>query len=71
MDKTSERIIQLLKEAQEEFSDDHFIVVIPGFLSKKFSAYCSMREDLLLILEYIKLLKIPPAVSLNQRLHTH
>lgn len=57
MDKTHDRIIQLLKQAQARFADDHMVIIIPSFLSKKFVGYCSMREDLLLTIEYINLLR--------------
>lgn len=60
MDKTNERLIQLLKQAQARFSEDHIVIIVPSFLSKKFVGYCSMREDLLLTLEYIKVLRTHP-----------
>lgn len=60
MDKTTERLAHLLKEAQAEFSERHLVIAIPGFLSKKFIGYCSMKEDLELSLEYIKLLRSRP-----------
>lgn len=60
MDKTNERLIELLKQAQAKFAEDHMVIIVPSFLSKKFVGYCSMREDLLLTLEYIKVLKTYP-----------
>jgi hypothetical protein len=60
MDKTNERLIQLFKQAQARFADDHMVIIIPSFLSKKFVGYCSMREDLLLTIEYINILKTHP-----------
>lgn len=47
----------LLKEAQSEFAQDNMVIMIPKIFGKKFIAYCAMREDLLLALRYIKLLK--------------
>ena len=60
MDKTTERYIQLIKNAQAEYSAEYFAVAIPGFMSKKFIAYCAMKRDLELVLEYIELLKTNP-----------
>ena len=41
MDKETERYIQLIKNAQTEYSEDYFTVAVPGFMSKKFIAYCA------------------------------
>lgn len=60
MDKKTQRLIELIKTTQEEYADNYFISAIPGFLSKKFIAYCSMKEDLERGLEYIKILKTNP-----------
>jgi len=60
MDKTSERLAHLLQKAQSEYSETHFVVRVPEFLSKKFIGYCSMKEDLELALEYIKILSQHP-----------
>ncbi len=60
MDQTTERYIQLIKNAQAEYSEDYFAVAIPGFMSKKFIAYCAMKRDLELVLDYITLLKANP-----------
>lgn len=60
MDKTTERYIQLIKNAQKEYSEEYFVVAIPGFMSKKFIAYCAMKRDLELALDYIELLKTSP-----------
>lgn len=60
MDKTTERYIQLIKNAQAEYSEEYFAVAIPGFMSKKFIAYCAMKRDLELVLEYIEFLKTNP-----------
>lgn len=57
MDKETERYIELIKNAQEEFSDEYFVFAIPGFLTKKFIAYCAMKRDLELVTKYIALLK--------------
>ena len=53
----TKRLKQLLLQAKEEYSDEDIIVAIPNFFAKKFIAYCAMKEDLELGLEYIKLLK--------------
>ena len=60
MDRKNERLIRLIKSAQEEFAESHLVLAIPGFMSKKFIAYCAMKEDMELILEYINLLRAKP-----------
>lgn len=60
MDKTKERLTQLLKQAQINLADDHLLVIVPSFLSKRFVGYCSMREDLILCIDYIKTLRAHP-----------
>lgn len=57
MDTKNKRLIHLIKSAQEEYAEDNYLVAIPGFMSKKFIAFCSMREDLNLVLEYVGILK--------------
>lgn len=61
MDKKNQRLIKLIKNAQEEFAESHLVLAIPGFMSKKFIAYCAMKEDMELILEYIVLLRTKPS----------
>lgn len=61
MDPKTERLIHLIKQAQELYSKDHFVIAVPSFISKKFVAYCSMKEDLELILQYIAELRQNPA----------
>lgn len=60
MSKKEERLIGLIKKAQNEFGEEYFITAIPGFMSKKFIAYCAMKEDLQLVLKYINLLREKP-----------
>lgn len=58
LDKTlSKRLKRLFLQARDEFSNDYLIVGIPNFFAKKFIAYCAMKEDLELCLEYIKVLR--------------
>lgn len=57
MEKKTERLINLLKQAQNEFTENYLVLAIPGFLTKKFVAYCSMKEDIELITKYINLLR--------------
>lgn len=61
MSKKDERLIRLIKDAQNQFGKNYFITAIPGFMSKKFIAYCAMKEDLELILNYINLLRDKPS----------
>ncbi|WP_448606364.1 hypothetical protein [Paenimyroides ceti] len=68
MSKKEERLIRLIKNAQEEFGDEYFIAAVPGFMSKKFIAYCAMKEDVLLILEYINILRKKPNFILESSL---
>ncbi|MDQ1855627.1 hypothetical protein [Chryseobacterium sp. WLY505] len=58
LDKTlTERLKQLFLQAKDEFSEEYIVVAIPNFFAKKFIAYCAMKEDLELCIEYIKLLR--------------
>lgn len=68
MSKREDRLIRLIKSAQDEFKEDYFISAIPGFMSKKFIAYCAMKEDMELILEYIKLLRQKPNAVIESSL---
>jgi hypothetical protein len=68
MDKKTERLIHLIKQAQEQYSEDYLVITIPGFISKKFIAYCAMKEDIELILEYIKNLRQKPAAVIKSSL---
>lgn len=61
MDTKTERLIHLIKQAQEKYSDEYLVLTVPGFISKKFIAYCSMKEDLELILQYINELRQNPS----------
>jgi hypothetical protein len=54
METRTERLIHLIKKAQEEYAEENNILAIPGFMSKKFIAYCAMHEDLNLLLNYIE-----------------
>ena len=55
-----EKQIYLIKKAVAEYGTENNVIAIPGFLSKSFIAYCSMREDILLSLQYVKHLKTIP-----------
>lgn len=60
LDKNTERMLALLTQAQQTYSDEYLLVAVPGFLSRKFIGYCSMRDDLIRASEYIKLLRSKP-----------
>lgn len=60
MNKKTQHLIRLIKNAQAEYAENYFVAAIPGFLSKKFIAYCAMHEDLKRTLEYINLLRTDP-----------
>jgi len=60
MDKKTEHLVRLIKKAQALYAEDYLVVAIPGFLSKKFIAYCAMKEDLERNLEYIRILRTNP-----------
>ncbi len=47
------KLLNLIKSAKAEYSDDNIIIAIPEIIAKKFIGYCSMREDILLIIEYL------------------
>lgn len=63
MDKKTDRLIHLIKQAQDQYSKDYLVLAVPSFLSKKFIAYCAMKEDLELILKYVgEIRNNPPGV---------
>ena len=61
MNKKQKRYFKLIAEAIHDYGEENHVVAVPGFMSKQFSTYCSIREDLKLMLEYIKILKTNPA----------
>ncbi|UWX56359.1 hypothetical protein NYZ99_09225 [Maribacter litopenaei] len=61
MNKKQKRYFKLIAKAIQEYGEENHVVAVPGFMSKQFSTYCSIREDLRLMLEYIKILKTNPA----------
>ena len=60
MNKKQKSYFQLIAKAINDYGEENHVVAIPSFMSKQFSTYCSMREDLKLMLEYINLLKTNP-----------
>lgn len=60
MDKKTDRLIHLIKQAQELYSNEHLVLAVPSFISKKFIAYCAMKEDLELIRQYINEIRRNP-----------
>jgi hypothetical protein len=50
----NERLKEVIQKAQEEYSNRYFMYAIPGFLSRNFIAYCAMKQDLEILLEYIE-----------------
>lgn len=50
MDEKTKRLIQIFRDAKFEFSEEHLVLIVPQFISKSFTSYCSMSEDLKLIL---------------------
>lgn len=47
-----QRLISIFKSAKTEYTEDFIVIPIPNIFSKKFTAFCSMREDLLMIKQY-------------------
>jgi|SRR5690348_7531346 len=68
MDTKTERLIHLIKQAQEKYSEEYLVLTVPGFISKKFIAYCSMKEDQELILKYINELRQNPSAIIRSSL---
>jgi hypothetical protein len=68
MEIKTDKIIQLIKRAQELYSEEYLVVGIPTFLSKKFIAYCSMKVELELAMEYLKILKTKPDKTVQSAL---
>lgn len=57
MDKKNQGLFKAIKKAKNKYTEDHFVLAIPGFMARSFTSFCSMREDLLLIKESIKRLE--------------
>ncbi len=57
MDTRDKRLMQLIQGAQKEWGEKYLIVAVPGFVARKFVAYCSIKEDLELMLGYISVLR--------------
>ena len=60
MKTKNEKLLYLINQAKEEYSEDYIVIPVPKFISNKFVAYCSMRVDLELILKYIMTLRDGP-----------
>ncbi|WPV65936.1 hypothetical protein [Chitinophaga sp. LS1] len=60
MDKKTQRLLHLIKEAQQTYGAENLVIALPGYAAKKFIAYCSIQEDLQLLIEYTTLLKTKP-----------
>ena len=52
MSKTDQKLLAILKLAKAEYTDDNLVIPIPKFLSKKFTTFCAIRDDLNLIKNY-------------------
>ncbi len=57
MDEKTERLIKIIEEVKAESAENNFAFIVPHFMAKSFTSYCSMREDLILIKEYIACLE--------------
>ncbi len=69
LDETlTKRLKQLFLQAKSEYAEDYIIVGVPNFFAKKFIAYCAMKEDLELCLEYINLLRTETNKTLKSSL---
>lgn len=68
MNLRKQRLLLLMKDAQSAFSEKYLVLPIPGFASKKFIAYCAMKEDLELLLTFIELLKEKPQPTVQSAL---
>lgn len=68
MDKTTDRLIHLIKQAQLKYSKEYLVLAVPSFISKKFIAYCAMKEDLELLLQYINELRNSPHSTIKSAL---
>ena len=54
MSEKTNKIIKIIRDAKSAYSEDNIVLAIPKFMSKHFTSFCSMREDLLLIKQYIQ-----------------
>ena len=63
-----EKLIILLKDAQNKYSKENLVLSIPKFMSKSFNSYCSMRDDLITIKKYIQLLETEKDIIISSAL---
>jgi len=68
MDKKTERLIDIIRDAKSKYSEENLVLVIPKFMSKSFTSFCSIREDLLLIKKYLEKLEIEKDVIISSAL---
>jgi hypothetical protein len=54
MNEKNKKLLHIIKRVKEKHSDDNMVLVIPHFMSKSFTSFCSMREDLLIIKKYLE-----------------
>lgn len=57
---------KLIKLAKRKFGDENIVMVVPKFMAKSFHSYCSMKEDLDLILrqlDYLEEQKYPKDID--------
>jgi hypothetical protein len=57
MTEKEKQILELIKTAKKNYSNDYLATIIPIIFSRKFIGYCGMREDLNLCKDYIPILK--------------
>lgn len=60
--------IELMKSARDQYSNENLVIPIPKLFSKKFVAFCSIREDLLLIKSYVQELQKNPNLIIKSAL---
>lgn len=68
MNKKKDRLIHLLKDSQEQYSEEYLIFGVPNYMSKRFIAYCAMKEDFELILQYIREIRNNPTKVIQSSL---
>src|SRR5690554_1378004 len=68
MDKKTERLIDIIRDAKSKYSEENLVLAIPKFMSKSFTSFCSIREDLLLIKMYLERLEIEKDIIITSAL---
>ncbi len=47
-------VLDLMRKAKAQYEENYMVIAVPNLFTRKFRGYCAIREDLLLVSEYIE-----------------